>query len=511
MYLLVSLLVFVTALEGLVCSEGHALMPLLRKVACAWTALLLIASTIILCVLAPRIWLWGAPLLLYRLINLLRMYRYRLPPEQLRTTSLRAFNWLVSVQVAVTVVAWLALLFDLGGVFFNVLVTVQLLGALVILRASLHTWRHAGAPNDRTVHISDKELPSVSVLVPARNETDDLKRCLNALVASEYPKLEVLVLDDCSAGRRTPEIIRSFAHAGVRFVQGEVPDETRWLAKNYAYAQLAKAASGNVLLFCGVDALLEPQSIGQLIGLLETRGKDMLSVMPLHAPRPGSGSSLLQSMRYFWEMCLPRRVFKRPPVLSSCWLIRAAALKRVGGFASVSRSVVPEAPLARAIVATDAYAFVRSDQAMGIYSAKPASEQYATSIRVRYPQLHRRLELVALAFYFELVFLLGPVFGLLYADRLTHAMAYIALWGVAAAALGTSYGLITGGARLASSWFGWLLMPVAFIVDLAVLHVSLWQYEFGNVSWKGRNVCIPVMQLQATNGKPKTISTTSKA
>jgi hypothetical protein len=39
---------------------------------------------------------------------------------------------------------------------------------------------------------------------------------------------------------------------------------------------------------------------------------------------------------------------------------------------------------------------------------------------------------------------------------------------------------------------------VAFVMDLVVLHVSLWKYEFSSVEWKGRNVCIPVMQLAPT-------------
>jgi hypothetical protein len=495
MYWLVGLLVFQLVLEGIVCSEGHRLPVPLRKVAVVVAALPLGVLTVVLCAEEWRVWVWMAPLSAYRVINLLRIYRGRLPAPYLRTASLRAFNWLVIAQAAVTLAAWLVVRYGWDTQLFAALVVAQLLAAVILLRSTLHTWRHGGAPNDRTVTLSNRELPSVSVLVPARNETDDLEYCLQALTASDYPKLEVLVYDDCSANRRTPDIIRSFAHEGVRFIQGDVPDESRWLAKNYSYSRLAAEASGDVLLFCGVDARLEPQSIRQLVWLLQQRGKDMLSVMPLRAPRPGSGSSVLQAMRYYWEICLPRRFFKRPPVLSTTWLIRREALKRMGGFEAVSRAVVPEAPLARQAVTTDAYAFIRSDQAMGIYSSKSADEQYATSVRVRYPQLHRRLELVALAAVCELALLVAPFAGLLLAQYLLHAVAYVAMWAVALLCLFTTYGLVTGGARLTNRWFGWLLMPVAFLVDLVILNISLWQYEFGEVNWKGRNVCIPVMQI----------------
>ncbi len=495
MYWLVSLLVLSTILEGLICNGGYAVRSKPHKAVCIFAAALLTGVTIGLCVLAWQVWVWSAPLVAYRLINLLRIYMGRMPSLQLRTVALRAFGWLVIGQIVVTLVAWLASHYHFEMSVLNVLVVAQLLCAVVLLRASMHTWRHAGVLT-KSESLTDRELPSLSVLVPARNETDDLDRCLQALVASDYPKLEILVLDDCSATRRTPDIIRSFAHDGVRFIQGDVPDESRWLAKNYAYAQLAKEASGEVLAFCGVDALLEPQSLRELVTLLEVRQKDMLSVMPLRSGGRQS-NSLLQAMRYYWEICLPRRFFKRPPVLSTCWLIRQSALKKMGGFESVSRSVSPEAPLARSAVVTDAYSFIRSDENLGVYSSKPAAEQYGTSVRVRYPQLHRRMELVALVSFFELVFLLGPIIGLLLIGDLSNKMAYIAIWVVSLLCLFTTYGLVTTGARLTNRWVGWLLMPVAFIVDLAVLHTSLWKYEFMSVDWKGRNVCIPVMQVEA--------------
>ncbi len=427
---------------------------------------------------------------------MLRIYWSRLPRPQLRTIGLRAFNWLVTVQILVTLLAWLAVRYTFGMTLFDILVGLQLLGAIIVLRVSLHTWRHAVAPAGGAANLSDRELPSVSVLVPARNETDDLERCLEALVASDYPKIEILVLDDCSANRRTPEIIRSFAHDGVRFIQGDVPDETRWLAKNYAYEHLSREASGDLLLFCGVDVVLEPQSIRRLVCLLEARSKDMVSVMPLRAKTVARGSSLLQAMRYYWEICLPRRLFKRPPVLSTCWLIRGAVLKRMGGFESVTRSVNPEAQFARRAVVTDAYSFIRSDESLGVYSNKAAEDQYSTSVRVRYPQLYRRLELVALASVFEFVLLLGPFIGLFWAVYLVHAMAYVLIWIVSLMCLFTTYGLVSVGARLTNPLFGWLLMPVAFGVDLIMLHISLWKYEFASVEWKGRNVCVPVMQVE---------------
>ena len=68
------------------------------------------------------------------------------------------------------------------------------------------------------------DVPSVSVCIPARNETHAMAECLERVLASDYPKLEILVFDDNSADD-TSTIIRSFAQEGVRFVAGtELPE-----------------------------------------------------------------------------------------------------------------------------------------------------------------------------------------------------------------------------------------------------------------------------------------------
>ena len=56
--------------------------------------------------------------------------------------------------------------------------------------------------------------------------------CLERVVASTYPKLEIIVLDDHSQDN-TSALIKSFAHKGVRFVEGTKLPEG-WLGKNHA-------------------------------------------------------------------------------------------------------------------------------------------------------------------------------------------------------------------------------------------------------------------------------------
>src|SRR5574341_2126481 len=49
--------------------------------------------------------------------------------------------------------------------------------------------------------------PLISVCIPARNEERNIRACVEAMLAQDYPNLEVIVLDDCSTDA-TPEILR---------------------------------------------------------------------------------------------------------------------------------------------------------------------------------------------------------------------------------------------------------------------------------------------------------------
>ena len=76
------------------------------------------------------------------------------------------------------------------------------------------------------------------------------------------------------------------------------PDSRRqndWLAKNYAYQQLAEAANGELLLFCGVDTRFEPGSLRALVALHLTTKASMISVLPAKLAAAEAGPGTLAS------------------------------------------------------------------------------------------------------------------------------------------------------------------------------------------------------------------------
>lgn len=431
---------------------------------------------------------------LYRIINMLRVFKRRMHEVYLRRATLRTSEWLVCGQ-AVVLVAWWA--WQHSGfspsITWSVLCVTQL-GVAAVLFGSVRRNIQKTRWLPPETHYSDRELPSVTIAIPARNETEELQQCLESVIASDYPKLEILVLDDCSQTKRTPEIIKSFAQDGVRFVQGDTPKET-WLPKNQAYHKLCEEASGAYLLFTEVDVRFNTDTVRKLVTTLLERKKTMLSVLPQHKGRLRGDLSLLQAMRYWWELVPPRRQFKRPPVISSCWIIARKALLDAGGFEAVMRSIVPEAYFARQSIHNDGYSFLRANDDLGIYSTKPLIAQRETAVRMRYPQLHRRPEQVGLFAALETLFLLLPYVFVL-AGWMWHIgwFAYLAAL-VSVVLLTATYMRLAAATHLTSPLLSVVLFPAVIIADLIIVHVSMWQYEFSTVTWKGRNICIPAMHV----------------
>ncbi|HJP96135.1 MAG TPA: glycosyltransferase [Candidatus Saccharimonadales bacterium] len=430
----------------------------------------------------------------YRVINQVRIYKGRMHERYLHRAAFRT-SWHLMTPQFICLLAWWGWYqspINRRTVWLSVAV-LQVFVAAVFL---LSTWRRIKRTHPALSHKNhaDAELPSISIAVPARNETEDLHECLASILASDYPKFEVLVLDDCSQNKRTPEIIRSFAHAGVRFLQGDEPRET-WLAKNQAYDQLARESSGEYILFCGVDVRFQPDTIRKIVATIHDRKKEMISILPERTPDARGRAALIQAMRYWWELVPPRRLFNRPPVLSSCWIIKKQALHRVGGFAAVTRAIVPEAFFARQLLANDGYSFIRSNNVLGLQSVKTPAEQRDTAIRMRYPQLHKRPEQVFVASVLESTFLILPFVMALAGFWLPISPLTQSLSAIAAVLLTISYELMAQATRINHWSFALVALPMMSVLDIAVMQRSMWLYEFSEVIWKGRNVCLPVMHV----------------
>ncbi len=445
-----------------------------------------------------------AVLSFYRVVNLFRLIKSRIHIHHLYKTTYASSISIISLQLFVLVAMFISDKYAVSGTtWLYILTFVQVIAGVVVYKSTI---RHLKTtkPIDVAKYFTDKELPTVTVAIPARNETNNLRDCLNSLILSNYPKLEIIVLDDCSQDRRTPEIIRDFALRGVRFIAGKEPPD-KWLAKNYAYKQLVDESSGELIIFCGVDTRFEPNTIKSLVEISLLKNKHMISIIPANKQTNENMflQLIIQPSRYAWELTLPRKLLNRPPVLSTCWMIQRDLLLSSGGFEAVSNTISPESYFARcAIAANDGYSFMQADYKATLVSVKSIDDQKDTAIRTRYPQLHKKPEITGIVTIAEFGTLILPIilvaFGFATANLLILFLASISVY-----LQHYSFGKIVDLTYRNKVKFGYLILPFAALYDLILLNTSMLRYEFGEVIWKDRNVCIPIMDVRSGITKPR--------
>jgi len=192
--------------------------------------------------------------------------------------------------------------------------------------------------------------PVVSVIIPARNEEDNLAACLQSLTAQPDLRFEIIVVDDHSSDR-TAEIARSFP--GVRLLPApELP--TGWTGKNSAVAAGAALARGEWLLFTDADTVHLPGSLRASLEEAKRERAALLSYSPA------------QIVETFWEKVVMPVIFAelaatfRPADVSNPASLAAAAngqfilihkdvYDAVGGHRAIAVELLEDVALARAV------------------------------------------------------------------------------------------------------------------------------------------------------------------
>lgn len=128
---------------------------------------------------------------------------------------------------------------------------------------------------------ADGALPAaVSVIIPARNEEQNLPTLLRSLAGQSVRPREIIVVDDGSTDR-TAEVARQ--HGAT--VMASVPLPEGWRGKAWACHQGAQAATGDVLLFLDADTWFEPEGLARVLAAWQAAGGGAFSAGPYHRVR----------------------------------------------------------------------------------------------------------------------------------------------------------------------------------------------------------------------------------
>lgn len=135
-------------------------------------------------------------------------------------------------------------------------------------------------PRASRIAHADSDLPFISILVPARNEEENIEGCIRSLLALNYPHFEVLVLDDGSTDS-TYSILCRLRDQDYKLrvlVGSTLPDG--WYGKPHACWQLANAAKGEYLLMTDADCVFSTDALLLALGATEEHGADVVSLSP---------------------------------------------------------------------------------------------------------------------------------------------------------------------------------------------------------------------------------------
>ncbi|WP_432822469.1 glycosyltransferase [Trichloromonas sp.] len=185
------------------------------------------------------------------------------------------------------------------------------------------------------------EVPSVSLIAAARNEERNIAEAVRSLLQLDYPKLELILVDDRSEDR-TGTLLDELAQNEPRLQVLHVTElPTGWLGKNHALWLGSQQAVGELLLFTDADVVMRPDTLKRAVALLSADRLDHLAATPeAHMPK------LLLNM-FIAAFGLFFAIFTRPwkarDPNSRCHigigafnLVRAAAYRKVGGHRTIA-------------------------------------------------------------------------------------------------------------------------------------------------------------------------------
>ncbi len=199
---------------------------------------------------------------------------------------------------------------------------------------------------------SGNRTTKVTVIVPARNEEQDLAAALESILRQTEVTLEVLVVDDHSTVR-TGVIADAAARADPRVqVIHHPPLPPGWLGKSNAMHQAVARASGEYLLFTDADILYQPACLAIALAEMEQHQLDFLSLFPLL--RCGSLWENVLTPGFAWGIMVH---FARPGLrdgtgpgayaAGAFMLVRRGAFQAIGGFEAIKADMCDDIALAR--------------------------------------------------------------------------------------------------------------------------------------------------------------------
>lgn len=325
-------------------------------------------------------------------------------------------------------------------------------------------------------------FPFVSVLIPARDEAENIGRTIRMLLEQDYPAFEVIILDDCSQDGTAGEARRASRGDPRLALLSGLPLPDGWLGKNWACHQLAQQATGDVLLFTDADVRWGRGALRAAIANFQTSRADMLAVLPTQETCTWGERLIVPLMALAIIGYLPIPAVHHIPWPSfaaangQCLLFKRDAYQRLGGHKSVRTSIIEDVSLARQ--AKRSGLRLRLADGAGLV----VNRMYENWIQVRDGFAknilagHGNLFFLAASTIFHWLLFVVPWLWLFVDWRRALPLVLLGVGVRCVSAAVTRQRLQDG-----------LLMPLSvFLISLIALRSAIWYIRDGGPHWRGR-------------------------
>jgi hypothetical protein len=333
--------------------------------------------------------------------------------------------------------------------------------------------------------LDDEKCGAVSILFAGRDEADKLPGALETMLALDYPRYEVIAVDDRSADA-TGAILASAAKQDRRLKPVRVDSlPPGWLGKPHALLRAYEQSCGEWLVFTDADVHFRPYVLRRVIALAEKMKWDHLTL--LAAPQLFTFGEKVAMMFFSTCFLIGTRPWRANDPKSRGYsgigafqLVRRAAYEKAGTHRRLALEVIDDLKLGKIIKEAGFRSGVaRGEDAVSVHWHAGLGNIVRGTTKNFFA-----------ATGFSLPVLVGQVLGTLGMFVLpVAALPFVRGWALGFASIAAILALIiaTGAARAigASPLYG-LSYPLGALIICWMLvrstAVTLWQ---GGVTWRG--------------------------
>ena len=332
----------------------------------------------------------------------------------------------------------------------------------------------------RTPKRTSELLETVGVIVPMRNEVENVEGLVATLAAQEG-SFHFYLLDDNSEDQ-TVELLHRFTAGDSRFtvLKGAALDD-KWIGKTWALQQLYEASQEEVLVSLDADVRLSNDALNKAVTTLHGARLDFVSPYPRQIVQSFAERLIQPLLQWSWLTTVPLRYAESSGQKSMAvangqfFVVRRTALKSIDGYQSVKHAVIDDVFLARELIKSGSSGTVINGSAIAethMYNSWNEIEAgYGKSLNKAFGSIIGAVFVVAFLFVTSIAPLILGLLGNAYG------------WLGFAAIVGTR---VLSAIKSRGNVLDSVLHPISVV---ALIYLIVYSYLMrGSIQWKGRTV-----------------------